>query len=280
MHLQTQLGWPDWDEGREQRLFVSMLLATLLIALGLSLLRLPVFPSFAPIVELLVRIVRESSDEEVPKETTPTEVVPVEQVPDPSTVDETSEPLPQATPTDATAVSAEQTETMAPVLDETTPSDAVELESQVVAPPTTMTPVIELQAARDEAIKQHLDDLENPASVNPNLDAKRREFAGRYQPPTHPGPKPIWENTEVDQLGRTVLRSGDCWKVIADPNVGSQYKFRQFDQYTVMCTYQKRLPKNLPWVAEIVEQYHYLKYPDGIVPEDEAAIGDAVQPAE
>lgn len=251
MQLQTTLGWPDWDDGREQRLFISMLLATLFIAAALSLLRLPLIP-VAPIVELLVQIVRDKPAEDAPREGSQA----------PAKATESSAVVPEA-------VSEEQI--LAPVAE-----DAASVEAELVesAPPAASTrivvetPTVNLETASAEAIVEYLDGLENPPSVNPVLDAKRRAFAGRYQPPTHAGPKPIWENTEKDQLGRTVLRSGDCFKVIDDPNVGSQYKFQQFDQYTIMCTFQKRAPRELPWVQEIRERYHYLKYPDGIVPEE------------
>lgn len=123
----------------------------------------------------------------------------------------------------------------------------------------------------EAAISDYLDSHAAPPGPNPVLDAQRRAFGDRYQPLTIERPPPTWENAEPDQLGRTVLRNGDCYRVIADPNVGSQYRFETFDQHLVTCTYQKRLPEELPWVAEIRDRYHYLKYPDGIVPDDDEA---------
>lgn len=269
MQLQTPLGWPEWDDGREQRLFVSMLFATLFIAAALSLLRLPIIPDFAPIVELLVQIVRDPPAEESPQEMRSASAPIIEPV----------EVRPETMPVEQVAT---------PIVQEPTSVEAENADSPAVAPPVEVTsvvadtPVVDLDAASSEAIEEYLDGLESPLSVNPVLDAKRREFAGSYQPPTHSKPKPIWENVEKDQLGRTVLRSGNCSKVIDDPNVGSQYKFQQFDQYMVTCmfTFQKRQGRELPWVAEIRERYHYLKYPDGIVPEGSYESDESDKPGE
>lgn len=267
MQLQTPLGWPDWDDGREQRLFVSMLFATLLIAAALSLLRFPIIPDFAPIVELLVQIVRDPPAEESPQEL---QSAPVNKI---EPVEVRPEPIP-----------VEQVVT--PIVQEPTSVESESADSPAVAPPVDVTsvvtefPAVDMDTAGSEAIKEYLDGLENPLSVNPVLDAKRRDFAGSYQPPTHSKPKPIWENVEKDQLGRTVLRSGNCSKVIDDPNVGSQYKFQQFDQYMITCTFQKRKGRELPWVAEIRERYHYLKYPDGIVPDDSYESDESDKPGE
>lgn len=239
MQLQVPPGSPQWADGGEQRLLISMLFATLTVGALLALARIPPIPAFAPLIELIVRVVRQDPDdaqlavgpESLPDEMQREDDRDLESIPDRRGDKSTVEPLAG----------------------------------------DSMKPLVDIAAARDAAIEAYLDRLENPPSVNPVMAAKRRDLAGRYQPPSHPGRRPIWENVEKDQLGRTVLRSGDCYKVIEDPNVGSQYAFRTFGQHMVICTWQKRLPKNLPWVAEFRERYHYLKYPDGYVPDDDSA---------
>lgn len=231
MHWQTPAGSPDWHDGRDQRLMISMTLATFIVAALLSLVRMPVAPDLAPITELLVRLVRDAPRPE-PEEQ-------VREVPPPDVMADER----HIEPADDAAAA--------------TSGDVGQL------------PATDWDAVSESAISEYLDGLDAPPSPNPVLDAKRRAFGDRYQPPTREPPKPIWENAEPDQLGRTVLRSGDCYRVIADPNVGSQDKFRMFDQHIVMCTFYRRAPQELPWVAEIRERYHYLKYPDGIVPDDE-----------
>lgn len=231
MHWQTPAGTPDWNDGRDQRLVISMLCATGIVAALLSVVRMPMAPDLAPITELLVNLIKVAPQpriEERPRDMAPPDIPAEEHSVEPAS--------------------------------EAAPARARDTESLLARDWDTVT---------DVAISDYLDGLEAPASPNPVLDAQRRAFGDRYQPPTIEQPKPIWENAEPDQLGRTVLRSGDCYRVIADPNVGSQYQFETFDQHIVMCTYQKRLPEELPWVAGIRERYHYLKYPDGIVPDED-----------
>ncbi len=232
MHLQVLTGTPGWNDGREQRLFVSMLLATFIVAGVLSVIRAPVMPVWSPVVELLVRIVQEQPAAE-----------------------------PEAPPTQPSMA--------------TPRPDAGE--RVVEAPPTTgrealeeSEPGTDWDSARDQAVQEYLDtQIETYGYFNPDLADKRRRLSERYQPRTHPVPKPIWENIEKDTLGRSVLRKGDCFKVLDDPNVGSREAFEVFGQYMVQCTYQRRYPRNLPWVADIRQRYEYLRDPDGYVKGEE-----------
>lgn len=218
---------------------VSLALASLFVAAVLSVLRLPDIPGIAPIIELLVRIVE-------PEVVEPKVVEPLPQVEVPTDVAEATDP---GQP-DERAEDAEQD-----IVPATAGTDAPIIDA-------TRVPV-DWARARDQAAEAFLDELHNPPSVNPVLDEKRRRLAGQYQPRTTPGPRHIWENVEKDQLGRTVLRDGNCFKVLDDPNVGSRYEFETFGQFMAKCTYQKRLPKELPWVDDIRQRYPYLKDPDG-----------------
>lgn len=229
MQLQTPQDTPTWHDGVEQRLFASMLLAVLLVAGALSLIRMPAVPAWSPVVELLVRIVWEEPAQ------SETESLPV------------PAPMP-ATEPDATAGPTEAPPTMGrEVLEE--------------SPPGT-----DWKAMNDQAVREYLDsEVETYGYFNADLAEKRRRLAERYQPRTHPGPKPIWENVEKDSLGRNVLRSENCSKVLDDPNVGSHEAFEQFGQFVVQCTYQGRYPRELPWVEGIRQRYVYLRDPDGYV---------------
>lgn len=246
MHWQTPLGPPRWTDGRARRLLLSFALAAVLVTAVLSVLRMPAIPDISPLVELVVRIVRpdppqEAQDEEVEPPADPLEQ---ERVPE-----ESPEALTE--PVDAA------------VDDEEPPAETVEDPTDAAAVPN------DWDAVSDDTIEAYLDAAERPPSMTPLQDEMRRQFRGRYQPPTHPGPKPIWENAEIDQLGRTVLRSGDCYKVLSDPNVGSQAQHEVFGQYMAICTWQKRLPKELPWVDDIRQRYEYLRDPDGYLKGEE-----------
>ncbi len=80
----------------------------------------------------------------------------------------------------------------------------------------------------------------------------------RGLPTRPPEAKPIWENTETDAMGRTLLVRGDCHRVINDPNVGSREAFLVFHQYLVFCSSQNPGTKELEWVRELEARYAYL----------------------
>ncbi len=232
MQLQTLLATPHWNDGREQRLFVSMLLATFIVAGVLSVIRVPAMPVWSPVVELLVRIVQEQPA----AETAAPQTLPPMATSRPDAGERVVEPRP------------------------TTGREALE-ERQ---------PETDWAAAGDQAVQEYLDSqIETYGYFNPDLADKRRRLAERYQPRTQAAPQPIWENIEIDTLGRSVLRSGNCFKVLDDPNVGSREAFEAYGQYMVQCTYQRRYPGDLPWVADIRQRYEYLRDPDGYIKGEE-----------
>lgn len=96
-------------------------------------------------------------------------------------------------------------------------------------------------------------------SLNPALDEKRRQAAERFRPSRAPVKKPIWENVETDQMGRKILVSGDCHRVVDDPSAVRAYDFRTFHQYITFCSKSKKPPQELPWVEEIRQRYVYLQ---------------------
>lgn len=224
MHHQLATTAGRWDDGREERLLLSFLLAAAIVALGLSLTRLPVLAPIVPVVDLMVRIVP----------------------PEASRTAEEAGGDPAAEPAAAE-----------PDQGRSEPGPLVQTPDAVV--PAGRREALDLHALREEAVQEYLDRTGDPPwAFDPRVDERRREGRLRYDPPTIERPGPIWENVERDRLGRTVLRDGDCWKVIDDPNVGSQYQFREFGQYLTMCSWQPRAPRELPWVETIREQYDYL----------------------
>ncbi len=232
MQLQAPQGHqatPPWNAAVEQRLFASMLLATLLVAGALSLIRFPVMPAWSPVVDLLVRIVQQP----------------------PAAAD--AEAAPEPLPASGSQANADTAAAIPPLT----------IGGEALQESRTGT---DWDALRDEVVQEYLDrEAETYGYFNPDLAEKRSRLAERYQPGTHEKPKPIWENVELDTLGRTVLRSGNCFKVLDDPNVGSRENFEKFGQYMVQCIYQGRYPRELPWVDDIRQRYEYLRDPDGYV---------------
>lgn len=203
---------PDWSQRSGRRLAVSFLPATLIIAGALAVLRMPVVGQTQPLAEIWVRILVNDVVETV--QTTFVE-------------DSGSE------------------------LEEVVVPGAV-------VPPLAAEPVTtEAREPTDwylqipEAAKAALDARPRAYSVNPGFDEKRRAAARQFRPSEAPVERPIWENVERDTLGRTVLVSGDCYRVIDDPNVGSREAFLTFGQYMTSCAYYKRPPQKLPFVDEI-----------------------------
>jgi hypothetical protein len=217
--------YQDWQAGADSRLRVSMLLATLLVAGVLSLVRLQPPGQFAPILELVVDIVSRDTDFERERWAAPLPQPVEAPIPDRVIIE-----APEITPTNA---------------DRAAPTD--------------------WGALRDEAIREVLDaaERERRYSVNPAFQNARREAAIRFRASVAPGERRIWDNVEKDQLGRTILRDGNCWRVLDDPNVTSRWAFENFDRYIVYCdfVFGNANGKELPWVEIIRERYPYLRDP-------------------
>ncbi|MEM1263826.1 MAG: hypothetical protein AAGH76_15620 [Pseudomonadota bacterium] len=81
------------------------------------------------------------------------------------------------------------------------------------------------------------------------LEAAKIKYA-----PGPPAKPAIWDNVETDQLGRKILRSGRCYRVIEDDNPLRLDIFENFTQYFVFCENEPKRGKELPWVQELREK--------------------------
>ncbi len=115
----------------------------------------------------------------------------------------------------------------------------------------------------DDVVKATVAERQRVYSVNPAFDKKRRQAAVKFAPSEAPQKKPIWENVETDQLGRKILVSGDCYRVIDDPSAANYEIFRTFQQYIVYCRNPGTRPQKQPWVEDIRDRYDYLAQRDG-----------------
>lgn len=138
-------------------------------------------------------------------------------------------------------------------------SPTVEPPPEIVEAPAAPSPVpgapastpIDWYSLIPEAAKAAIDARPREYAVNPGFDEKRRHAAAQFAPSRAPVERPIWENVEKDTMGRSVLRSGDCYRVLDDPNVGSREVFLTFGQFIATCTYSPDPPRLLPWVSEL-----------------------------
>ena len=205
---------PDWSRRPGRRLALNFLPATLVVVGVLMVLRLPVVEQSLPAAELFVRILVDDVEQVV--ESPFVEEVAESQIAEPLPVDDMlAEPLPSAADPGA---SADRTDWYAEIPD---------------------------------AVAAYQDSLPREYSINPGMDARREAAAERFYPSRAPGQQPIWENVEKDTLGRTILVSGDCHRVLDDPNVGSRDAFLTFGQYFVYCSKSNRAPQELGFVKEL-----------------------------
>ena len=226
---------PDWRAASAHRLRISMLVSAVALAAALSLFRFPPPAAVGPLLELVVELTRPQPDADAVPESEP--VTPA---------------LPEAPPDDRSAP---------PDVSEAMPdstADGVTEASDDGEP-------IDWEASRDEAIRQVLDAAarEQSYTVNPPFERAREEAAVRFRASLAPDEQHIWDNVEKDQLGRTILRDGSCFRVLNDPSAVNRWAFENFDQFVVYCDFSfgGKEGRELPWVDIIRERYPYLRDP-------------------
>lgn len=183
----------------------------------------------------------------------------IEFSPDPDTLDEI----------EVFIVSPKQPEPEPPVTEDLTPIEEVVVE-QVDRPAPLVEPAPEPmeQAPRDwyaqmdDVVDSVVSEQQKKHALNPVQAELRRNAAEQFRPSRAPVEKKIWENVATDQLGRKILVSGDCHRVVDDPSAVRNYDFRTFHQYITFCSNYKRPPKELPWVEEIRQRHVYLQPDD------------------
>lgn len=214
---------PDWQRGARLRLIAATALAAVLT--GAFIVLTDFAADEAPIEEIAVTLLAPRPPEPMP---------PPEEELQPLIVEETPRELPMLADFARPAVAE--------------------------APPVEPEPVLhDWYTVMDEVVADVVAGTRATDSVNPVFDAQRRRAAGQFRPSRAPVERPVWENVETDQLGRKILVSGDCQRVIDDPNVGSNEIFRTFGQYIVSCSNYQRPGQELPWVDEIRDRRVYLQ---------------------
>ena len=216
-----------------------MVLAAVLLAGILSLVKLPAPGEFGPILELVVELTRPAPVVEPEPEVVPPPPIP--------------EIIEEQTPPSSSAETIVEPATESPAVEEQATGEGA---------------VIDWEVERDKAIKVVLDAMEREASysVNPPFERARREASVRFRASLAPGTVNAWDNVEQDQLGRTILRLGDdgsCFQVLDDPSGVNRWAFETFDSQMVFCEFflGGSKGKELPWVSIIRERYPYLRDP-------------------
>ena len=156
-----------------------------------------------------------------------------------------------------TAAEAEPKESLQPTpLVEHTQSIAPEEITEVVEWPDPQP--TDWFASAVSAVQESVNAANHVESMHPALDAKRRHAAINFPASRAPVKKPIWENVETDQLGRKILVSGNCYRVIEDPSAINYDIQRDFTQFIVYCNGDEEKPMDVAWVDDIRKRYDYL----------------------
>ncbi|MGI9203480.1 MAG: hypothetical protein ACR2Q3_05700 [Woeseiaceae bacterium] len=226
----------NWRQAAQRRLRVSLLVATVFVAGLLSMMRLPEFRILNPLVELIVDITR-YEDPSVQVELAPEEM-PVRREASEVAVDQTSLPVESA-----------------PDVGEIVEEQVAESAAQAIIAERSF----DWEAAKTDAVQSAVDDLGESLRANPSFDEQRAVAAVKFRASEAPVKKEIWENVEKDELGRTLLRKGDCYRVLDDPSAVNRWAFENFGQYITYCTNRKYVGKDLAWVKDIHQRFAYLR---------------------
>ncbi|MGI9202027.1 MAG: hypothetical protein ACR2QL_13270 [Woeseiaceae bacterium] len=219
---------PTWQQQVRPRLAVSMVLATLLVAIVLLLLKIPQ-PAPKDSVEIDVRLLEQETAEQ--------DNALIEEI----IVAETLRPESRATE-----------DVVADVVPESDPAQSVDWQEQIST------------AAEATVAASHSD-----ASLHPGIAEAKRLAAINFAPSRAPVKRPIWENVEQDQMGRTVLRNGDCYRVLDDWRATYQDIQRDLGQYIMYCDGAEEVVIDVKWVEDIRQNYAYLRHKDGEIPASE-----------
>ena len=251
------------------RLRYATALSALIVAGILSLFDWPRFEPGRGLLLVVDLLPRERAADE-PREAPERPVTPSEAVAEPLAGEQAAEapPATAAEPAaggeaaDAAAEASREDAAAAPA-----PAPPVAVPGEVPDAGAAIDWQAALESASASVIREH---NEAPASMHPAFDALRQSARERYAAPQTGKPVPLWEQeVELDIYGRKLLwLSDNCYKVLDDTNVGNRYAFETFERHMTFCffTLGKKPPRKLPWVAEIVARYPYLRHPDGEIP--------------
>lgn len=101
-------------------------------------------------------------------------------------------------------------------------------------------------------------------SMHAAFDEKRRFAAINFPATEILRKKPIWENVETDQMGRKILVSGDCYRVLEDWRATYHEIQQSMGQYMVYCNASDDFPMDVAWVDDVREGYAYLNNRDDV----------------
>ena len=232
-------GVPYWQTGSGRRLNIAMLIASILIVTALSVVRFPVAGELIPLSELVVQLVEKTAEPATEAKQQFASEARTETVQGPDGQND----FDLIQPIQITAVRRSVTSTTE------------------ISPDAESPEIDDWHEFGTEIVRKTIANPPREYTANPPFDEKRRLAAIKFRPSRAPVKREIWENVEKDQLGRTILRHENCFRVLDDPSGVNRDNFETYDQHIIFCTFAlaKAPPKELPWVNEVREQYAYLR---------------------
>jgi hypothetical protein len=213
---------PEWQQQVRKRLAVALGVAVLILAGLLLLVKFSPLP-VSPLKKIELRLLAD---------TEPPAVEPAEPQ-DPVEPDAIIEPI------------------------EVTVATELAKLSEVVEPSESQ--VTDWYAEVESAVQETVTTANHVASMHAVSDEKRRQAAINFPASQAPVKKPIWENVETDQMGRKILVSGDCYRVLEDWRVTYYDIQRDFGQFITYCNANTEKLMDVAWVAGVRERYAYLQ---------------------
>ena len=144
-------------------------------------------------------------------------------------------------------------------------NEAAEVQETLVEEPQA----IDWQAAKENAVRETVALMNQDNSMHPEHAEAKRLAGINFAPSRAPVKKPIWENVEIDQMGRKILRDGNCYRVLEDWRATYQDIQREFGQYIRYCDAVEEVIIDVDWVDDVGQNYAYLRHKDGEIPADE-----------
>lgn len=116
-----------------------------------------------------------------------------------------------------------------------------------------------------ESVASRSDQFRPPSpSMSPTFDAKRRAASRQFAASRAPVEKAVWENVEMDQMGRKILWHENCFRVIEDNAVTRRWLQENFTQYLVFCNgAEAKSPIQIAFSDDRFAGYRNLTDPDG-----------------
>ncbi len=146
------------------------------------------------------------------------------------------------------------------VVESTEPVDVVQAEKLPAVIEPAEPQRTDWYAITESAAQEAVTATNRVDSMHPAFAEKRRLAAINFPASQASVKKPIWENVVTDNIGRKILVSGDCYRVLEDPRATYYEIHRELGQFLTYCSPDNEAPIGVAWVDDIRDNYAYLNF--------------------